>query len=81
MAKRKKNKYSKKYRSLPVATDNAASKQFCEHPSINNAADAAEIKHSNWAKVARPEQLEPKGDWCTWLIMAGRGFGKTRTGG
>src|SRR6476646_1363160 len=25
-------------------------------------------------------QDEPAGDWRTWLIMAGRGFGKTRTG-
>jgi phage terminase large subunit-like protein len=25
-------------------------------------------------------QAEPKGDWRTWLLMAGRGFGKTRAG-
>ncbi len=29
---------------------------------------------------ARPEQLVPPGDWRTWLVMAGRGFGKTRAG-
>jgi phage terminase large subunit-like protein len=29
--------------------------------------------------LARPEQLEPKGDWHMWLILAGRGFGKTRS--
>jgi len=29
---------------------------------------------------ARPEQLPPEGDWLVWLLMAGRGFGKTRTG-
>lgn len=29
---------------------------------------------------ARPKQLEPEGDWRTWLILAGRGSGKTRTG-
>ena len=28
----------------------------------------------------RPAQQEPKGDWTTWLILAGRGFGKTRAG-
>jgi len=33
-----------------------------------------------WKATARPEQLTPKGDWSTWLILAGRGFGKTRTG-
>lgn len=33
-----------------------------------------------WKFWARPNQLEPEGDWNTWLILAGRGFGKTRTG-
>lgn len=28
---------------------------------------------------ARPNQLSPAGDWRTWLILSGRGFGKTRT--
>jgi phage terminase large subunit-like protein len=28
----------------------------------------------------RPSQIEPPGDWRTWLILAGRGWGKTRTG-
>lgn len=35
---------------------------------------------NSWTSQARPEQLPPKGDWTTWLILAGRGFGKTRTG-
>jgi predicted phage terminase large subunit-like protein len=34
----------------------------------------------DWEKLARPEQLPPAGDWHAWLILAGRGFGKTRTG-
>lgn len=29
---------------------------------------------------ARPNQKIPDGDWRYWLIQAGRGFGKTRTG-
>jgi phage terminase large subunit-like protein len=29
---------------------------------------------------ARPNQIAPEGDWMTWLVLAGRGFGKTRTG-
>lgn len=28
----------------------------------------------------RPDQMPPGGDWSTWLLLAGRGFGKTRTG-
>jgi hypothetical protein len=30
----------------------------------------------HWPAWARAEQLEPAGDWSTWLILAGRGFGK-----
>lgn len=34
----------------------------------------------DWKAWARPSQLAPPGDWMTWLVLAGRGFGKTRTG-
>ena len=34
----------------------------------------------HWPLFARPEQLAPAGDWQIWLILAGRGFGKTRAG-
>lgn len=34
----------------------------------------------DWAVHARPEQLPPPGDWRLWLMLAGRGFGKTRAG-
>jgi phage terminase large subunit-like protein len=46
--------------------------------TIDNSV-LAELKY-NWGFWARPNQLEPDGDWTTWLILAGRGFGKTRTG-
>lgn len=35
---------------------------------------------SDWYKSARPDQLAPSGDWNVWLILAGRGWGKTHTG-
>ena len=38
-----------------------------------------ELKYA-WPLHARDSQLPPPGDWDTWLILAGRGFGKTRTG-
>ena len=41
-------------------------------------ADA--LADGGWHSKARPEQLAPPGDWNGWLVMAGRGFGKTRTG-
>ena len=34
----------------------------------------------DWRVWQRPKQRTPKGDWSIWLILAGRGFGKTRTG-
>jgi phage terminase large subunit-like protein len=34
----------------------------------------------HWRLWARAEQIAPEGEWRTWLIMAGRGFGKTRAG-
>ena len=43
-------------------------------------ADLAARMASNWRVKARPKQLAPEGDWATWVIRAGRGFGKTRAG-
>lgn len=37
-------------------------------------------KKYDWQAMARPEQRIPEGPWRIWLIVAGRGFGKTRTG-
>ena len=34
----------------------------------------------DWAFWARANQLPPDGEWRVWLVLAGRGFGKTRTG-
>lgn len=34
----------------------------------------------HWDRHARAKQRVPNGSWRTWLILAGRGFGKTRTG-
>lgn len=41
--------------------------------------DAALLLH-DWSIWARDKQLPPDGEWRVWLILAGRGFGKTRTG-
>lgn len=34
----------------------------------------------DWRFWANPGQLPPAGDWRLWLMLAGRGFGKTRAG-
>lgn len=40
----------------------------------------AEARKFDWLANARPNQIAPPDPWTTWLILAGRGFGKTRTG-
>ena len=44
-----------------------------------DGAGLAALLH-DWRFWARSNQLPPPGAWTTWLILAGRGFGKTRTG-
>jgi predicted phage terminase large subunit-like protein len=39
-----------------------------------------ERDHYDWTLTARENQKIPEGTWQNWLILAGRGFGKTRTG-
>ena len=39
-----------------------------------------EALRREWRIVGRPNQQPPVSDWRTWLVLAGRGFGKTRTG-
>ena len=40
----------------------------------------AEILIYDWDWNARPKQIIPSGEWTTCLVMAGRGYGKTRIG-
>ncbi|PHP68360.1 ATP-binding protein [Zhengella mangrovi] len=47
------------------AVDNPLAKAFACH---------------DWPLVGRRAQRPPDGDWSVWLILAGRGFGKTRAG-
>jgi phage terminase large subunit-like protein len=42
--------------------------------------DQARALLYDWRFWARSSQLPPEGDWRGWLLLAGRGFGKTRTG-
>lgn len=41
--------------------------------------DAKKVLVWDWSFWARPKQLWPVWEWQYWLILAGRGFGKTRT--
>lgn len=35
---------------------------------------------TDWVYRARDAQFHPNGNWRIWFVLAGRGFGKTRTG-
>ena len=43
-------------------------------------AKDAEAVDADWQSWAHDGQKCPPGEWRTWVIMAGRGFGKTRAG-
>ena len=43
-------------------------------------ADEIAVLYYDWSLWARPDQLAPEGDWIYWLLLAGRGAGKTRAG-
>lgn len=42
--------------------------------------DEAEALEYDWRFWGRPKQIAPDGEWLTWLVLAGRGFGKTEAG-
>lgn len=60
------------FRALPP------DRQQAELAKLSNEAQAA-LLH-DWRFWGRPDQFPPEGEWLTWLILAGRGWGKTRTG-
>ena len=50
--------------------------------AVNGLTDQqAEALLYDWSFWGRSNQLAPAGQWRNWLLLAGRGFGKTRTGG
>lgn len=59
--------------SLPQSERAAIVKQFTD-------AEAEALLHDWRGFNARPNQIMPEGDWDIWMVLAGRGFGKTRTG-
>lgn len=46
----------------------------------NVYARIAAALEGDWRILARPEQLPPDWAWTIWAILAGRGWGKTRSG-
>lgn len=48
--------------------------------SILGPGEAEALLYDWRGFLARPNQIEPPGEWYIWMALAGRGFGKTRLG-
>lgn len=60
-----------RFRALPVPLQRRLLNQYGEQPLLAALTGAGSL---------RPAQLAPGGDWSIWVILAGRGFGKTLAG-
>lgn len=47
--------------------------------ALTSAAERDRLR-DDWLLWARADQVPPPGDWTTWLLLGGRGAGKTRAG-
>lgn len=64
---------SEKFRALPLEYR----KQQIAGMTDQQLAELRFVWANYWA---RPKQQPPPGDWATWVVRAGRSFGKTRCG-
>jgi predicted phage terminase large subunit-like protein len=67
--------------------DEPAIAAFARLPEAERETQIADLERQgaldvcyDWKLWARPSQLPPERDWRIWLLLAGRGFGKTRSG-
>ena len=60
---------AKKYKELLI-----------KEQELLSIAAIADLKNSRYRTLARPNQLPPEEDWRIWLVISGRGFGKTFLG-
>ncbi|MCB1508605.1 MAG: DNA-packaging protein [Hyphomicrobiaceae bacterium] len=64
------------FRTALTGSEAAVVKRFVE----TLTAEEAEALLFDFGVFARDDQLPPAGTWRVWLVMGGRGAGKTRTG-
>lgn len=74
---------------LTMATDADGSDGAATNAEMQSACRAPDrLQHfrnlirfrNDWGFASREEQKPPEGDWRVWLLMGGRGSGKTRAG-
>lgn len=70
-----------------MSSDNSLAEDLAHRPANERATILSTLSDAeiegliwDWTFWARPKQLAPHWDWLVWLVLAGRGFGKTRTG-
>lgn len=62
---------------MNLSVESISSLNQDQRVELNNLLEVAQYR---WSMQAREKQKLPPGDWNTWLLKAGRGFGKTRVG-
>ena len=79
------------YRRPILSERDRAQLSTMEHVALLHPADRVKLVSrlkgdklvqfvTSWCSWARAGQMEPPGEWRIWLMMAGRGYGKTRAG-
>ena len=66
--------------SLRVGLTGASDRREAERRLESLTLAEQRILLATWSEWGRPDQLSPNGDWTTWLMLGGRGAGKTRAG-
>lgn len=71
--------------TMEIAQAIAAAKRARVRKARESDPWAQQARHTGWIEAPDgspvwKSQLAPPGDWSLWLLMAGRGFGKTRVG-
>ncbi len=66
-------------RGMRAFTEAFTSQLASKYPNMTDQDSASYLQYF-WPAYARPQQRTPKGDWHIWFVLAGRGYGKTRTG-
>ncbi|KKL10639.1 hypothetical protein LCGC14_2553780, partial [marine sediment metagenome] len=66
-------------RGMRAFTEAFTSQLASKYPNMTDQESASYLQYF-WPAYARPQQKTPKGNWHIWFVLAGRGYGKTRTG-
>jgi phage terminase large subunit-like protein len=72
----------KLFRPAPSLAERLAQMSANDRVSVLSQFSDEEIEtlYHHWPFWARSNQSAPPGNWFCWLVLAGRGFGKTRMG-